>query len=61
MYFSKEILKTKNAEKKKLKRHTMKILVLESEYPAVKDHVISYCKEHTNAIPFLPEIKFHLF
>lgn len=61
LYFSKEVLGRKNDERKRLKRATVKIIVLDSEFCEVLDGIVAPCRDYVQIPPFIPERKVHFF
>ena len=61
LYFSKNVLKQKNDERKIVKGVKFKVYVLESECDEIAEKVFAYCKKYTCNEPFVPKIKHHTF
>lgn len=59
LYFSNKELESKSNDKKKLKGVKIKVYVLEREYTETVAKIVTYCKKHIAAEPFIPEINFH--
>ncbi|MBQ7171664.1 MAG: hypothetical protein IJR89_05245 [Clostridia bacterium] len=61
LYFSETLLPPKNDFKKKLKRRTLRIPLIGSEYEEAVNRILPFCREKTAVLPFVAKDVFHWF